>query len=146
MAKQNMLMLSVSIILAVLRITSIVYKSIALNNIRKNNKNARDGKLDKNGDPIKKKSGDEVNALIADLILIIISGLCIYKCCTMQNTRGLVKSICITVAILMLINGFPHLLEGRGKPNSDLRKTYPERLVYGLTGIVNSLVSTACCL
>ena len=147
-SKVSLLLLSV--LLAVLRVTSIVYKSIALNNIRKNNKSARDGDLNKNKEPIEKIKGVLLHGPISDVILLVISGLCIYNCFNGKPTK-LIKSVCIVTSILMLIRSFPALLKGKlSDPkdikNRDGKKNYPERLVYGLTAIINSLVAVACCL
>ena len=148
MNNSKTLILLISILLAVLRVTSIVYKSITLNNIRKNNKSARDGELDKNGNPIEKIKDVLLNVPISNVILLVISGLCIYNCFNVKPTK-LIKSVCIVTSILMLIRSFPVLLKGKlGDPkdikNRDGKKNYPERLVYGLTAIINSLVTVAC--
>ena len=149
MNNSKTLILLLSETLTVLRVTSIVYKSITLNNIRKNNKSARDGELDKNGNPIEKKKGILLNGPISDVVLLIISGLCLYNCLNGNPTK-VIKSICIVTAILMLIRSFPVLLKGKlGDPedikNRDGKENYPERLFYGLTSIINALVAIACC-
>ena len=58
----------------------------------------------------------------------------------------------------MLIRSFPNLLKGikkqevilinRGKVEVSklIKEKYPERLLYGLTGILNIIVSINCCL
>lgn len=86
-----------------------------------------------------------VNQTIADIVLLVVAGLCLAKCCVGKPSTGAMKGVCVVAAILMLMGSFPGLLDGSGKPDSDRRKTYPERLVYGLTGIVNALVAVACC-
>lgn len=93
---------------------------------------------------------DTMNRTIADIVLLVVAGLCLAKCCVGRPSTGVMKGVCVVAAVLMLINSFPELLKGRTSDGNasfddDGKRAYPERLVYGLTGIVNALVAVACC-
>ena len=107
-------------------------------------------KIKKITDEHKTEGLDTMNRTIADIVLLVVAGLCLAKCCVGRPSTGAMKGVCVVAAVLMLINSFPELLKGRTSDgnasfNDDGKRAYPERLVYGLTGIVNALVAVACC-
>ena len=144
MAKSNMLLSTVCVVLGLHLVASLVFKIKTLasmdddNNNNNNNVVAAENfaNLDKN---------NMANANIADVVLIIVALVCLTKCCVGKPTQGGMKGVCVVTAVLMLMRSFPDLLQGAGKKDSSLRKSYPKRLIYGITGLVNALVAVACC-
>ena len=138
MAKSNMLLSTVCVVLGLHLVASLVFKIKTLASMDDDNNNAAENfaNLDKNNMP---------NANIADVVLIIVALVCLTKCCVGKPTQGGMKGVCVVTAVLMLMRSFPDLLQGAGKKDSSLRKSYPKRLIYGITGLVNALVAVACC-
>ena len=135
MVKSNMALPVVCVVLGLHLVISLVYKSMKLNDIRVANAEANDLGLKI------KITGAALHRPISDVILVVVAGLCLLKCCSGKPTPGAMKGVCVVTAVLMLISSFPDLLQGM-KVDKD---TYPERLVYGITGLVNALVAVACC-
>tara|TARA_B100000902_G_C27176498_1_gene846646 strand:+ start:69 stop:485 length:417 start_codon:yes stop_codon:yes gene_type:complete len=137
MAKSNMLLSTVCVVLGLHLVASLVFKIKTLASMDDDNNAAENfANLDKNNMP---------NANIADVVLIIVALVCLTKCCVGLPTQGGMKGVCVVTAVLMLMRSFPDLLQGAGKKDSSLRKSYPKRLIYGITGLVNALVAVACC-
>lgn len=136
MAKSNIALPVVCAVLGLHILISLVLKSVRLNDIRITNEAAD------NNDTASKFKGADVNNPIADVVLLVVAGLCLLKCCSGKPTPGAMKGVCVVTAVLMLIRSFPELL--RGKSNSK-DQPYIRRLIYGITGLVNALVVVACC-
>ena len=134
MAKSNMALPVVCAVLGLHIITSIVFKSLKLNDMREANAEAN------NNDPA--FDGKQVNPVIADVVLLVVAALCLLKCCSGKPTPGAMKGVCVVTAVLMLIRSFPDLLKGKGDSKDE---PYARRLVYGITGLVNAVVAVTCC-
>ena len=135
MAKSNMALPVVCAVLGLHILVSLVLKSIKLNDIRVANANAVIQEL---ALPF---TGVNVHNPVSDVVLLVVAALCLLKCCSGKPTPGAMKGVCVVTAVLMLIRGFPELLLGM---NVD-KDSYLERLVYGITGIVNAVVAVTCC-
>ena len=141
MAKSNIALPVVCAVLGLHILISLVLKSVRLNDIRITNE-AADNNNNNNNVTVSKFKGADVNNPIADVVLLVVAGLCLLKCCSGKPTPGAMKGVCVVTAVLMLIRSFPELL--RGKSNSK-DQPYIRRLIYGITGLVNALVVVACC-
>ena len=131
MVKSNMVLPLVCVVLGIHIVASLVYKSIRIN------------------DDIDKEDvkGADANNPIADVVLLVVAGLCLTKCCTGKPIPGVMKGVCVVVAFLILIRSFPELLTGpvEGTEGEGNNKTYTEILIYGITGLVNAVVVVSCC-
>lgn len=146
MAKSNMALPVVCVVLGLHIVASLYLKSKLLNDIRKTNKAVRedDQSILPDDFSFNKVKGSQVNNPIADVVLLVVAGLCLLKCCSGKPKPEAMKGVCVVTAVLMLIRSFPELLEGySGAANNE--KVYIRRLVYGITALVNALVAVACC-
>lgn len=126
MAKSNMLLPVVCVVLLVHIVASLVFQ-IKLLSEKKNETNQ-----------LRRRK------TVVNIVLLVVAGLCSSVCCFSKTKNGVMNAVCLVNALVLLQLGVNALVNPNDGLDSD-QKGEVRNTLFVVTAVVNALLAVCCC-